>query len=764
MKTLRWRVAVALPLPAYDFQPLGDAYAALGKRVLVPWQGGARVGIVLAITEGTLERSMNLKDAIAVLDTEPLFMPDTCAALLETAQQSMAFEGLLYQDFLPFGLEPKLLHTVQIMSGVKLESLPDTAQVLVTKQVAASLDPSLLEFLRAQGLLLESVQIEHPSREVIRVVPDFQANLTAKQMAALEVLKNHQGFATLKAWSEAAGISSAVLSKVLDLGAARRELEPLPLVLPETPVPNAMQAPRAADTEIARQLEVLDVGRLHGGKPQQRFAVVGELIRRAIKLGRSVLYLAPDHMRLTRAFTALGGFAKSALLHGELRPLEREAVWRTTATGRISVLFGTPMSLCAPLPDLDLIILEDEFSDAWKLHGGSRVFLPDAVLIRGSQAKARVLFVGSVPAAESLELSGVVLKPPRSRLHIVDFSAVAKNVEVGPMSNMPLARDSYPISTEFKRLLRQTIERGRQAVVIAPRRGYSALLRCKDCAWIPFCPHCDVPLKFHAAARVLECHQCGYSAAPPSRCPSCEGTVLAPKGPGSEWIQRELQQFLPQTKVYRFDRDHKDDLEPMQHGASGIIVGTTAVLGLPAPPDLALIALSFADSMHSSPDFRASERFHALLRQLIEWHPTRAPLLLVQTFQGNHSALEQIGQLCPADSFAQSELESRQTFLYPPFAKMAQIQVSARRIQDAELAASKLGALIKDRSPEPLELLGPAPASIARVKGLFIYQLLVRATTHTRLKHLLEPARAFREGGVRVRIDVNPRYLTDLLE
>jgi primosomal protein N' (replication factor Y) (superfamily II helicase) len=763
MKHIYWRVAVALPLPAYDFQPLGDPQAGLGKRVLVPWQGGSRVGVVLAVMEGSLDRAMHIKDTIAVLDAEPIFTPDSCAALLAVAGQSLSFDGLVYQDFMPFGHEPALSHLVQLVAGVNLENLPEQARVLENRQSATLIDPSILEFLRGQGLLLEDVRLELPSREIIQATSKDMP-LTDKQAVALEVLRESGGFYTLKAWAEMAGVSPSMVSKLLEKGAAKRELEPLPLTLPDFGKVFEPPIVKTVHLSAAQKLEGITVGRLHGAKPRERFAVLQNLILRAVKNGQSVLYLAPDHVRLERAFKALGGLAKSAMLHGALRPLEREAVWRICAIGTVPILFGTPMALFAPLPDLALIILEDELSDAWKLHGGSRIFVPDAVLTRAEHAKARVLFVGSVPATESLELEGVVLPPPTARVHVVDFNAAPQAPEIGPMSNMPLARDSFPISTDLKRVLRQIAERSRQAVVIAPRRGYSAMLRCKECAWIPYCPHCDVALKFHAAARTLECHQCGYSTVPPTRCPSCEGTVLNPRGPGSEWIVRELRGFLPQTKLFRFDREFKDDLDPIYNGESGIIVGTTAVLGLPPPPNLALIAISFADTMHSSPDFRAGERFHLLLRQLLEWHPTRAPLLLIQTFDGQHKAITQIQNAEAASSFATSELETRQAFLYPPYAQMAQIQVYARQVINAEVASSKLGGLIRDRGAIGLELLGPAPAGIARVKGLFVYQLLVRANSRERLTHLLEPARNYREGGVRVRIDVNPRQLTDLLE
>ncbi|MFN3266513.1 MAG: primosomal protein N' [Deinococcales bacterium] len=759
----RWRVAVALPLPVFDFAPLGAPELGLGKRVLVPWQTGVRVGVVLAVVEGSLERSLSSKDTIAVLDESPLLDASTCAALLEIAAQNLVFEGLVWQDFMPFGLEPKYTHCVQLVQGADVSALPEQCARLRVPHSAAELDPSLLEFLRQQGLLLETVTLERENRELIRAVAT-PAALTPKQASALELLSQHGSFSSLKQWAQTAQVSTGVVTKLLELGAARREFEPLPLRLPDFGQTEPLPKTKVSLQDNANFLESEQHTRLHGGKPKERFALIAELIQRAVQRGQSVLYLVPDHQRLTRAFSALGGIAKSAQICGELRPLEREAVWRHCASGSISLLFGTYMALCAPLVDLGLIILEDELSDAYKLMGGSRVFVPDAAQIRAKNAGARLLFVGSVPAAESLLLPGIVLRAPKSRVHVVDLSAAPQAPEIGPLAYQPHAKGSFPLSTDLKRLLRQTAERRRQAVVIAPRRGYSAVVRCNDCGWVPFCPHCDVPLKFHARARRLECHQCGYNSAPPVRCPKCEGLVLSPRGPGSEWIERELKAFLPQSKIYRYDRDHKDDTTALYAGESGVLVGTTAVLSLPPPPDLALIALSFADTMHSSPDFRAGERFHALLRRLLEWHPSRAPLLLVQTFDGQHKALQQIIQQQSAERFADSELESRQTFLYPPFARLAQVQVSARREQDSEIAASQLGSLIRDRGALGIELLGPAPASIARQKGLFVFQLLVRANSAERLTYLLEPARAFRASGVRVRVEMNPRQLTDLLD
>jgi primosomal protein N' (replication factor Y) len=758
----RWRVAVALPIPAYDFKPVhGSDADALGRRVLVPWQGGARVGLVVEINEDPRD-DLNIKEAIAVLDDLPVLEPNACRALLEIAQETFCNVGVAYQDFLPWGLEPPVEHTVRLVAGVNAAELPAQAQRLHNWTSAALHDPGVLEFLRSQGLLEEQARLIGPTKEIIRLLPEFDPpKLTGKQARAMDALRELEQFDSGVAWAEAAGVSVGTVTKLIAMGAAERARVPQGSPLPELPA--TPPAPRAT-AEVhahADTLEGLAVARLHGGKPRERFAILAELIRRA---PGGVLVLAPDYARLERAFAALGDVRAGALLAGDLKHPQRQAVWRAAQRGDVEVLFGTPFALLAPVRDLALVVIEDELSDAWKLHSGSRAFIPEIARTRAEAAGARLLYAGSVPATESLALPGIVLPPPRARLHVVDLSAQPQRDEMGPMVHLNPPRNSFPISTTLKKVLRQTAERARQGVVIAPRRGYSAVIRCKDCGWLPFCPNCDVPLRYHLETRGLECHQCGHTERPPTRCPTCEGTVLAPRGPGSQWIQRELQQLLPGTRVYRFDRDTKDDLAAIYRGEPGVIVGTTAVLGLPPPPNLALIALSFADTMHTSPDFRAGERYHFALRQLAEWHPTRAPLLLIQTFQAGHAVLQGLNAGSDVAVYPTSELESRASFSYPPHTKLAQVQVAARRQHDAQMCASKLGGLIKDRGADSHELLGPAPAPIARLKGLYAYQLLVRAPDMARLTHLLEPARNFREGGVRVRVEMHPRQLEELLE
>ena len=762
-QTSSWRVLVALPVGALDYQPVlewrNQASLVLGRRVLVPWSGGARVGLVVQVLELASERSLALKESIAVLDEQPILTPEACETLLEISRVNLSLDGLALQDFVPFGLEPEFDHIARLVPGVNTDGLPDRSDDLLDWANAKDFDPGLLDFLRSQGLLEEEATLVRPTRSVIAIAPDDflpepLPKLTAKQEKAFQALRDTGQFESIAAWARAAKVSSAVATGVIAHGLTVTKLEPLPAPIPNAPEPNP--APEGVNLEFPDAPEI----RLHGGKPLDRFAALAPLIHSA---RGCVLYLAPDRATLDRAFRALGNVRRSGLLHMGLNPRQREELWRRARDGELDAIFGTPMALLVPLEPLALLIVEEEGSDAYKLRSGTRAFVPDAARMRAVRTGAKLVFTGAVPAVESLPMPGIVLPPPRARLHVVDYANQAEPDEMGPMTHIAAPRESWPLSNALKKVLKQVAERGRQAIVIAPRRGYSAVIRCSDCGWLPGCPNCDVPLRYHADRRLLECHQCGHTARPPSRCERCEGTVFAPKGPGSEWIHAELQKLLPNTKVLRYDKDRRDDVSALTRGEPGVIVGTTNVLMLEPPPDLALIALSFADTFATHPDFRASERYHALLRKLLEWHPTRAPLLLIQTFTATHPALLSVLEGHNAEHYPNSELVVREMLRYPPFAKLAQVQVAARRPDDAARAALEAAAVLRDRGAQNDELLGPAPAPIARIKGLYAHNLLLRSNSSERLEQLLETVKRGK-GGARIRIDVNPRDIGELLE
>lgn len=643
---------------------------------------------------------------------------------------------------------------------------------------------------------------------VLRAAPEAPATLTPKGRVAWAWLAEHGPQESLSAWARGVGVSPGVVSGVLNAGGAvymPEEAPPPPAwewLRANGPVESLSAwsngatadgvplSPTGAGTLAARgwadtmqepapppplpepevpwttpdpdRLPEAPAWRLHGGRPASRFRTLAPRIVRLLAQGRGVLVLAPDHATLRRAWEGLSGLAaasgtRAVQVSGGLNEAQREYAWGLIRSERARLVIGSYLALAAPLADPGLVIVLEEGSDAYKLPAGSQAFIPDVAARVALAQGASLALVGSAPAAESVPLPGAVLPPPRARVHVVDYANPPEQPELGPLSGVHLTPGDlgYPVSHDLARLLRQVQERGRQAALLAPRRGYSALLRCPSCEHTPGCRNCDVPLRFHQETRQLTCHQCGYHESIPDRCDRCGERMWKARGPGTEWIAQTVEKLAPGLPVYRCDRDRQDDLSPLHAGESGVVVGTQLLLSQEAPPNLALIGVTLADTWLNISDFRASERYHRLLRQLAEWHPGRAPLLVVQTFQADHPALKVMVEGRDALAYPAAEERARAALGYPPHARLAQVEVAARDPQRAKVAAQEVFEALHGAGATTGEVLGPAPSPVARLRGVYPYHLLLRARDDKRLAQLLSTLD--RSWKARVRVDVNPR-------
>lgn len=666
--------------------------------------------------------------------------------------------------------------------------------------------PRLRGVVRARPL--EEVPPAARTVTVLRASAEPPPTLTPKGREAWVWLTGHGPQPTLASWARGAGVSGGVVNGVLNAGGAayvREEAPPPPAwtwlhdhgpvdslsawaslasadgvgltptaagtlalrgwadTVQEVAPPPGLTPPVPAPTHPdPDRLPEGPAWRLHGGRPASRFRTLAPRIVRLLEQGRGVLVLAPDHATLRRAWEGLSGLAEAAgtravQVSGALNPEEREHTWHLVRSGAARLVVGSYLALVTPLEDPALIVVLEEGSDAYKLQSGSRAFVPDVAARVAACHDAALALVGVAPAAESVPLPGAVLPPPRLRLHVVDYANPPEQPELGPLSSVHLTPGDlgYPLSHDLVRLLRQVQERGRQAALLAPRRGYSALLRCPSCDYTPGCRNCDVPLRFHQGTRQLTCHQCGYHEPVPDRCDECGEPMWKARGPGTEWIAAEVARLVPGLPVYRCDRDRQDDLSPLHAGEGGVVVGTQLLLSGEAPPNLALIGVTLADTWLNVSDFRASERYHRLLRQLGEWHVTRPPLLVVQTFQAEHPALRVMVDGKDALAYPAAEERARKALGYPPHARLAQVEVAAREARRAKEVAAEVFDALHGAGATEGEVLGPAPSPVARLRGVYPYHLLLRARNDTRLSELL--ATLDRPWRARVRVDVNPR-------
>ncbi len=723
-----WVLKVALPLPVEPMSylpPHADPRAEVqGYRVVVPWRGELRVGVVVGREESP-QKAFTLREALAYLDARPWLNPSALEFLQVAARDSFCPVGTLLNDLLPF-LEPPLAHRVRLVPGADPAVLPGGLEALAEGwQEAQGFDPKLLDYLREAGVLQEEVSEQHSRQQALVVLQEPSEKLSEKAKAAWYALRDLRQVESMAALARAAGVGVGVVKGLVDKGyIGFVEVEP------------------ASETVVARKLEPLELPtvpvRLGSGRLLERIRALAWLVQDG-----PALVLFPE-VSLLKKFQPF--FPQARVFHGEMKAEERRKGWAQVAAGagQRELVLATYQGLLLPV-DFARIVLVEEASEAYKLPGGSRAFVPRLARLRALGLGASLHFCAGVNSLEVWDEPAHHLPPPTPRLHLLDMRR----------------ERGWPISGAALALLAQVQEKNRQAIVLSARRGYSAVLRCKQCDWKAMCPNCALPLRYHRYGRagLLQCHQCGHEQKAPDLCPNCQSDVFDPKGPGVEWLLEALAQHLPALPRYRYTADAKDDLRNLLVGEPGVLVGTTAILRGPVLPELALVLLPYADGFILESDFRAAERYHRLLWQLTDLHPHRRPLLALQTFEPAHPAHRALDHADP-QGFMILELALRQTLGYPPASRMVKLEVAHPKEPVARDAILQLAAALKPKA-EPGELLGPAPAPVARLRGQYVFHLLLKSS-EARIQTLMENLPPVR--GARLRIDPDPQSFVGLLE
>ncbi len=681
----------------------------LGYRVAVPWRGEVRVGVVVGegVDEAGSPRRLvgeaHLRHAIALLDEKPFLRPQEIAFLKEAARYLFAPEGLVLMDLLP--PFPPLDHRVRLLPQADPNLLPRGLEALSNWQPARGFDPRLLDLLRENGVLEEEVRFKRSEARLWLYPAEKDGPLSEEEARAYETLRQMGQARSMAELAQRSGVDVRVVRRLLKRGAVRlgpaglpptgQPLEPL--ALPELP------------------------GRINGGRVSDRLRLLAGLIQ-----GKRALVLFPEVV-LLEAF--LRHFPGARPLHGGLSVEERTRLFESPP----DQVFATYQGLLLPFTP-EVVVVVEEGSESYKLSSGSRAFIPPLAELRARLLGVPLVYLSQVPSVEVLDRPGYTFPVSKPRLHLIDLHRAR----------------GWPFTGEAWALLRQVEAKGRQALVLSGRKGYSAVLRCRDCGYKPMCPNCALPLRYHE--HTLLCHQCGHEEPPPPLCPRCGSDLIEPKGPGLDWLYQELKAGLG-LPVYRLSREKKDDLDPIRGGAPGVLVATTLALRGPLLPDLALILLPYADGFIYEGDFRAQERYHRLLWALSELHPRRRPLLALQTFEPEHPVHQGLRE-GSVEAYLHQEKALREALDYPPKTRMLKLEVAhAKEAVARERALALAEALSGEEG-----VLGPAPAPVPRVKGRFIFHLLLKGSTE-RLWALLDrlPHRHYK-------LDPDPLRFVGLLE
>jgi len=638
--------------------------------------------------------------------------------------------------------------------------------------------------------LKEKGDIEEPTRQVggrkvafVRPTDAIEPPGSLRgQAAAILALLRATGEQRLARLEERFGNARVAVKKLGGLGLVvveQREPPRDPFFAPlasrdEPPTLNEPQANAAAKITAAlagdaKSGAFLLFGVTGSGKTE----VYLRAIAACLASGRGALVMVPEIAltpQLVARFRARFG-DDLAVLHSGLSDGDRHAMWSRLRRGEVKVAIGARSALFAPVPELGLIIVDEEHDSSFKQEEGVRYQARDMALLRAHLAGAVAVLGSATPSLESVGLSRrgkleeLALPDravPEARLPTVTIVDI-RRIGAGPTGDKL-------ISLPLHRAIEQTLAAGEQVILFLNRRGFAPSVLCDACGAVETCRSCSVALTYHRAhGGRMRCHYCDYEATLPPVCSACRAPTLVLEGLGTERLEATIAEAFPKARVARLDRDvaggvrSEAIIDRMRAGEIDILVGTQMVTKGHDLPNVTLVGVVNADAALSIPDFRASERGFQLLVQVAgrAGRRERPGRVLIQTRAPEHIAIQFAAQH-DVRGFLDRELHDRREVSYPPFSRLALLRVDAADEALARGTAARLAACAKaslDGLSRRVDVLGPAAAPIARLRGRFRFRVLLRARERGPLRAVLSAVAAAREGvdrRVRVAIDVDP--------
>jgi primosomal protein N' (replication factor Y) len=527
---------------------------------------------------------------------------------------------------------------------------------------------------------------------------------------------------------------------------------------------------------IARPLDADEYASflLHGVTGSGKTEVYLQLIERCLAKGKSALVLLPEialtPQTIKRVRERFPG--KVAPSHSRLTLGERSVVWEAAARGEARVVVGARSAVFVPMPDLGLIVVDEEHEPSFKSEKHPRYHARDVALLRAAHEQVPVILGSATPALESFH-----------NAQLGKHELLRLSDRVSGQRQMPTVRvvdrrgegetRFEPLSPALTEAVRQAIDRGDQAILFHNRRGFARYLQCSGCGHVVECPRCDISLTWHLSADQLRCHYCDHRSRRPRECTECGEEILDPRGTGTERVELALETRFPGARVLRMDQDttrktqgHRRILDQFGRGEADILVGTQMVAKGLHFPRVTVVGVIDADQGLHFPDFRAHERAFQLLTQ-VSGRAGRGDLgeVFAQTLDPDHRVLRYFVDH-DVDGFLAAELEQRRALGYPPLRRLQAITVTAPREELLDAALDRLAVSLRHHlADEDLEILGPARAVLARINRRHRGQMLIKGNLGPARKRWLVELFGEIRGGIRggsridLALDVDPLHL-----
>ena len=618
---------------------------------------------------------------------------------------------------------------------------------------------------------LEPPRLTQPKlQKAVTLLDNHDDDLTTRQKEIVEVLRRQGGEMWQSELLQLCATSTSTLKALVDKGY---------IVIEDREILRREQGPTVAGDwaksltpaqnnalETINSLTGFTQVLLHGVTGSGKTEVYLQAISPLLAQGKSALVLVPEiglTPQLTDRFRARFG-NKVHVYHSALSDGERYDTWRQMLTGEPQIIIGTRSAIFAPLPNLGLIILDEEHDSSFKQDSPIPTYHARTIAQWRAELEHCPLILGSAtPSLESWVSGNQLYLSLPERIN----SRPLPPVEIVDMRQELKEGNRSIFSRKLQNALQQLAERQQQGILFIHRRGHSTFVSCRSCGYVLECPHCDVSLAYHhveeGAPELLRCHYCNYGRLHPPHCPECSSPYLKFFGSGTQRVAQELTKQFPNLKIIRFDSDtttkkgsHRELLTRFANGEAHLLVGTQMLTKGLDLPQVTLVGVVAADGLLHLSDYRANERTFQTLTQVAGRagrgdDPGR---VIVQTYTPEHPIIEAV-QKHDYQSFCDAELAQRQALNYPPYGRLILLRLSSLDPIQVQNTAQIIATFLNDK--EGFEILGPAPASILRVANRYRWQILLKFAPDA-LPNLPDwpEVRSLSPASVSLTIDVDP--------
>ncbi|WP_276352603.1 primosomal protein N' [Cohnella caldifontis] len=798
-------------------------WTEIGSRVAVPFGGRTLQGFVVGFAEEAEVDKGRLKPIADVLDAVPPLTPELIELGAWMSRRWVCPAVVALQAMLPAALKGRTEKYIaaaaeepQGMDGRESEVWEAIAGRSAVKwsallQQFPDRGPLLKRWLK-QGWITERQKVEDrlsvktvatvypPDPERLRAMAEAVPSRARKQREVLEYLAENPEPIALAELAEAAGVTPQVVRALAGKGGVEirqvtedrdpyqgREF-PASRPLPLTPAQQAAIAPIAEALDGRRFAQLL----LHGVTGSGKTEIYLQAIQRCLAQGRQAIVLVPEIAltpQMVERFKSRFG-ERVAVLHSRLSQGERYDEWRKIREGRALVAVGARSAVFAPFSEIGLIVIDEEHETSYKQEESPKYHARDAAAQR-ARMNGAVLVLGS--ATPSLESYAAATRLDGDGAEPLRYIALPERVGDRPLPEVRIVdmREELKLGNRamFSRALadalRERLRREEQTVLLLNRRGYSTFVMCRSCGYTCSCPHCDIALTYHRGSKNLRCHYCGYAEPEPASCPSCQSPHIRFFGTGTQKVEEALAEAFPGIRVIRMDVDttsekgaHEKWLTMFRERKADVLLGTQMVAKGLDFPRVTLVGVLAADAALRLPDFRAAERTFQLLTQ-VAGRAGRHELpgeVVIQTYDPEHVSITSVTGH-DYDGFAAQELHARRVLGYPPFGRLISITFSHESVPMLLSIGEKFARALRERAEEAgigscgtagsaagLDVLGPVPSPIPRLKDRYRYQCMVKyrgkldaaALTAGVLRDMGE---AVKRSGVVIGVDVDPQMM-----